>query len=88
LIGRAGAMLKHVGTAARLEIEKLLGSKVFLELYVKVHPEWRNNPAVVQQLDWRAQLEHLSEIQQGQKPFTENSEDEEEGDDGGDDDEG
>src|SRR5579864_7867845 len=33
LIGRAGAMLKHVGTAARLEIEKLLGSKVFLELY-------------------------------------------------------
>jgi GTP-binding protein Era len=88
LIGRAGAMLKHVGTAARLEIEKLLGSKVFLELYVKVHPEWRNNPAVVQQLDWRAQLEHLSEIQQGQKPFTETGEDEEEGGDGVEDDEG
>src|SRR5204863_291776 len=40
LIGRRGQMLKKVGTAARLEIERMLGTKVFLELFVKVKPNW------------------------------------------------
>ncbi len=65
LIGKQGAMLKKIGTTARLELEKLLGTKVFLELHVKTQPGWRNNPAMVRQLDWRNQLEALSDVLQG-----------------------
>ena len=43
LIGHRGQMLKKVGTEARIELEKFLGKKVYLELYVKVGDEWRNN---------------------------------------------
>ncbi len=60
LIGRGGEMLKKIGTAARRELEQLLGVKVFLELYVKVRRRWRDSPDLVRQLDWRRQLEHLS----------------------------
>lgn len=42
LIGRQGAMLKKVGTAARRDIEKFFDKKVYLELFVKVEPNWRN----------------------------------------------
>jgi GTP-binding protein Era len=42
LIGKNGAMLKEIGTQARLDIEQLLGQKVFLELFVKVEEDWRN----------------------------------------------
>ncbi|MDR3270024.1 MAG: GTPase Era [Peptococcaceae bacterium] len=42
VIGRDGRLLKEVGTLARCDIESLLGSKVFLELWVKVKKEWRN----------------------------------------------
>jgi len=63
LIGHGGEMMKKIGTAARLDLEGLLGTKVFLELHVKVQPGWRNNPAIVRQLDWRNQLENLSAIQ-------------------------
>ena len=59
LIGKGGEMLKKIGTAARREIEELLGVKIFLELYVKVQPNWRDNPALVRLLDWRRQLEQL-----------------------------
>jgi len=59
LIGRGGERLKQIGTAARRELEQLLGTKVFLELYVKVRRNWRDNPALVRQLDWRRQLEQL-----------------------------
>ncbi len=59
LIGRQGQMLKKVGTAARLEIERMLGTKVFLELFVKVRANWRESRAFVEELDWRKQLEHL-----------------------------
>jgi GTP-binding protein Era len=59
LIGRGGEMLKEIGTAARLEIEAILGVKVFLEVRVKVQPDWREDPRRVQQLDWRRQLERL-----------------------------
>ena len=41
LIGKSGAMLKRIGTLARKEIEVLLGSKVFLTLWVKVRKNWR-----------------------------------------------
>jgi len=59
LIGRQGQMLKKIGTAARLEIERMVGTKVFLELFVKVQPKWRESRAFVEEMDWRRQLEHL-----------------------------
>jgi GTP-binding protein Era len=43
IIGHKGAMLKKTGTAARLELERFLGKKVFLQLHVKVSDNWRNN---------------------------------------------
>ena len=43
LIGKNGAMLKTVGAAARPEIEMLLGTKIFLDLWVKVKRDWRNS---------------------------------------------
>ncbi|KML07198.1 GTPase Era [Rossellomorea marisflavi] len=42
VIGKRGAMLKEVGKRARIDIENLLGSKVYLELWVKVQKDWRN----------------------------------------------
>lgn len=43
IIGKAGSMIRKIGSEARIEIEKFLNSKVFLELYVKVRPKWRDN---------------------------------------------
>jgi GTPase len=59
LIGHRGEMLKKIGTAARIEIEKMLGTKVYLELFVKVRQNWRESRGFVEELDWRKQLEHL-----------------------------
>lgn len=59
LIGRGGERMKKIGAAARKELEELLAVKVFLELHVKVQRDWRDKPALVRQLDWRLQLEHL-----------------------------
>jgi GTP-binding protein Era len=66
LIGKQGATLKKIGTGARLSIERMLGTKVFLELYVKVQPGWRDSRGFVEELDWRRQLEHM--IQQPPSP--------------------
>ena len=60
LIGAGGKTLKKVGTAARKELETILGAKIFLELYVKVLKNWRENPRIVRRLDWRSQLEHIA----------------------------
>ena len=43
IIGRKGEMLKKVGTAARIELEKFVGKKIFLQLHVKVDENWRNS---------------------------------------------
>jgi GTP-binding protein Era len=43
LLGQGGSMIKKLGTEARKDIEKFLGQKVFLELFVKVKPGWREN---------------------------------------------
>jgi GTP-binding protein Era len=43
LLGVGGKMIKQLGTEARQDIEKFLGQKVFLELFVKVRPKWRDN---------------------------------------------
>jgi GTPase len=63
LIGHKGAMLKRIGTEARKELESLLSAKVFLGLFVKVAPDWRENPQRVRELDWHFQLEGLSAAQ-------------------------
>jgi len=60
LIGKRGQMLKKIGTAARLQIEKMVGTRVFLELFVKVQPGWRESRDFVDDLDWRRQLERLA----------------------------
>jgi GTPase len=67
LIGHKGAMLKKIGTEARKELESLLGTKVFLGLFVKVAPDWRENPQRVRELDWHFQLEGLSAAQADQE---------------------
>jgi len=59
LVGKGGTMLRRIGTAARFNIERMLGSKVFLELFVKVQPQWRDSRVFVDELDWRRQLEGL-----------------------------
>lgn len=64
LIGEGGAAIKKIGTEARKELEKILGSKIFLELFVKVQTNWRQNSTMVRQLDWRRQLEDLSKRQE------------------------
>jgi len=63
IIGRDGEMLKRIGTAARLEIERILGTRAFLELFVKVRPGWRESRQFVEELDWRKQMEDLTKTQ-------------------------
>jgi GTP-binding protein Era len=60
LIGKQAQMLKKIGTAARLQIEKMVGTRVFLELFVKVSPDWRESHAFIEELDWRRQLQLLT----------------------------
>lgn len=50
VIGRAGARLKQIGTAARADIEKLLGRHVFLNLFVKVREHWRDDERALNEL--------------------------------------
>ncbi|HEX5230300.1 MAG TPA: GTPase Era [Bryobacteraceae bacterium] len=54
VIGAGGAALKKIGTLARYEIEKIVGHKVFLELFVKVQKDWRENPEFLNAIDWRS----------------------------------
>jgi GTP-binding protein Era len=68
LIGKQGAMLKEIGTSARKEIESLLGTRVFLELFVKVQEDWRSRPSFIEDLDWRRQLEHIAAKQAAEEP--------------------
>jgi GTP-binding protein Era len=60
LIGKGGAKLKEIGTAARRKIESLLGTRVYLELHVIVEPNWRESKSFVESLDWRNQLDRLT----------------------------
>jgi GTP-binding protein Era len=52
LIGKKGEMLKKIGSEARVEIEDLLGKKVFLELFVKVRADWRDNAGTLRELEY------------------------------------
>ncbi|CAH1204366.1 MULTISPECIES: GTPase Era [Paenibacillus] len=53
VIGKQGALLKEIGRQARRDIETLLGSKTFLELWVKVKKDWRNQDRVLRDLGFR-----------------------------------
>ncbi|UDM31621.1 GTPase Era [Lentilactobacillus laojiaonis] len=53
VIGKGGSMLKKIGTLARKDIENLLGSKVYLELWVKVEPKWRDKTSLLQSYGYR-----------------------------------
>jgi len=73
LVGKGGAMLKKIGTSARLQMERMLGTKVFLELYVKAEPGWRDSRRFIDELDWRRQLERRMEEQRARISRTEDN---------------
>ena len=53
IIGSKGAMLKQIGTAARKDLESILGRKIYLELFVKVRKGWREKMAYLGAIDWK-----------------------------------
>jgi len=53
VIGKKGAVLVKIGTLARVEMEKLFGVKIYLDLHVRVQPGWRDEAAFLNTLDWR-----------------------------------
>ena len=55
IIGKHGAMLKKVGALARTEMEAMLDTKVFLELWVKVKEDWRNNPGQIRNMGFETE---------------------------------
>ena len=52
VIGKKGVMLKEIGTQARLDIQRLIGTKVFLELFVRVTKDWTKNPHELKRLGY------------------------------------
>lgn len=52
MVGKGGARIKAIGTAARLRIEELAQKKVFLELFVRVTEEWKNTPRMLAELGY------------------------------------
>jgi GTP-binding protein Era len=55
LIGKKGSMLKEIGTEARQQIQKLIAGKVYLELFVKVQPKWRQSRLRLAELGYRVE---------------------------------
>ena len=53
VIGAGGSRIKQIGTEARLELEKIFPPKVFLQLFVRVEPHWRDNNSLIAALDYR-----------------------------------
>jgi len=56
LIGAGGASLKKIGTLARFEMEKAFERKIFLQTFVKVKANWRQDPEFLAAIDWRSML--------------------------------
>lgn len=52
VIGKQGSMIKKIGTEARLELESVLGAKVFVDLHVAVHEKWREDERFLGELEW------------------------------------
>ncbi|OSM04306.1 putative GTP-binding protein Era [Magnetofaba australis IT-1] len=59
IIGAGGAMIKKIGTAARFELEKLLGCQVMLKLFVKVKKDWFDNPRLLREMGYPDELSDL-----------------------------
>ena len=55
IIGKGGAMLKKVSSLARKDMEKFMGTKVFLQTWVKVKENWRDNPAAIQNFGYKGE---------------------------------
>ncbi len=55
LIGKGGQMLKHIGSSAREQMQKLIAGKVYLELFVKVQPKWRQSRLRLAELGYRVE---------------------------------
>jgi GTP-binding protein Era len=55
LIGKSGSMLKQIGTEARKQIQKLLENQVYLELFVKVEPQWRRSRFLLEEFGYRVE---------------------------------
>jgi GTP-binding protein Era len=53
IIGKGGAMLRQIGQQARLEMENLLGARVFLELWVRVQKKWRKDPRALREFGYQ-----------------------------------
>ncbi len=53
IIGKGGKMLKEIGSAARADLERFFGCKVFLDLWVKVKENWRDSPKLIQNFGYR-----------------------------------
>ena len=53
LLGQGGKMIKQLGTEARKDIEQFLDRKVFLELFVKVRPKWRDNELMLREYGYQ-----------------------------------
>ena len=53
IIGKKGALLKQLGAEARADIQKLLATKVYLDLWVKVKKDWRNKSGMLSELGYR-----------------------------------
>ena len=52
VIGKGGEMIKRIGTEARIDLESILGAKVFLDLHVAVHERWREDERFLGDLEW------------------------------------
>jgi len=53
IIGKGGSMLREIGKQARLDMEKFLGSRVFLELWVRIQKKWRKNPRALKEFGYK-----------------------------------
>ena len=53
IIGKQGTMIKEIGRRARIEIEELLGKKVYLELFVKVIEKWRDREKYLNEIGYK-----------------------------------
>jgi GTP-binding protein Era len=53
VIGKGGSMLREIGKQARLDMEKLLGSRVFLELWVRIQKKWRKDPRALKEFGYQ-----------------------------------
>ena len=55
IIGKNGEMLKKIGSLSRADIEKMLDKKVYLELWVKVKTDWRNNDFLIKNFGYKTE---------------------------------